>query len=60
MSSFFVHPEKGVAYCFGCHRRGDLFAIATHLTGGDFPEVVRELATVAGVTLGRTGDVHGR
>ena len=58
--SFFVHPEKGVAYCFGCHRGGDLFAIATHMTGGAFPEVVRSLAAKAGIAHDGRGVGNGR
>ncbi len=43
--SFYVHPEKQVWYCHGCHRGGDLFNFAMHIMGTDrFADVLDALA----------------
>lgn len=49
--SFIVSPEKQLAYCFGCHRGGDVFKFTQEMEGVDFPEALRILAERAGVKL---------
>lgn len=49
--SFIVSPEKGMAYCFGCRKGGDIFAFVQEIEQLDFPETVRWLADKAGVTI---------
>lgn len=49
--SFVVSPDKGIAYCFGCHKGGDIFKFAQELENLDFPGAVRFLADRTGVKL---------
>lgn len=52
--SFVVSPDKQIAYCFGCHKGGDLFKFLEELEGVDFPAAVKILAEKAGVKLEKT------
>jgi DNA primase len=52
--SFCVTPEKGVYYCFGCQRGGDLFSFVMDIEKLTFPEALRFLAERAGVELPKT------
>ncbi len=47
--SFVVSPEKQIAYCFGCHKGGDMFRFIQEVEGVDFAECVSILADKAGV-----------
>lgn len=47
--SFVVSPEKQLAYCFGCHKGGDLFTFVEEIEGVDFKTAVRILADKAGL-----------
>lgn len=47
--SFYVNPEKQLAYCFGCHQGGDLFAFYQLIEGADFPQALSQLAERAGL-----------
>jgi len=49
--SFVVSPDKQIAYCFGCHKGGDIFKFFEEVEGVDFPNAVRILADRAGVKL---------
>jgi len=49
--SFSINPERGFAYCFGCHEHGDVIKLYEKLEGVDFKEAVKALADKAGVTL---------
>ena len=49
--SFTVNPEKGMFYCFGCHKGGSLFNFVMEMEKLSFPEAVRMLAEKAGVEL---------
>ncbi len=49
--SFVVSPDKGIAYCFGCHKGGDIFKFVQELENLDFPGAVRFLADKTGVKL---------
>lgn len=49
--SFIVSPDKGIAYCFGCHKGGDLFKFFMEVENIDFPEALKLLAEKTGVTL---------
>lgn len=51
--SFFVSPERGSFYCFGCGAKGDIFSFVEQFEGLDFPGTLKLLATRAGVTLER-------
>lgn len=47
--SFIVSPEKQIAYCFGCHKGGDIFKFIEEVEGVEFPEAVKILADRAGI-----------
>ena len=49
--SFTVTPAKGIFYCFGCHKGGDVFTFLMEFEGLSFPEALHVLADEAGVTL---------
>jgi len=49
--SFTVNSERGLFYCFGCKRGGDVFTFVMGIEGWDFGEALRRLAKRAGVEL---------
>lgn len=49
--SFFVSPDRGSYYCFGCHAKGDIFTFVQEFEGLDFIGSLKVLAEKAGVTL---------
>ncbi len=49
--SFFVSPDRGTYYCFGCGAKGDIFTFVQEFEGLDFPGALKVLAERAGVTL---------
>lgn len=49
--SFFVSTERQLAYCFGCHKGGDIFKFIQEIEGLDFRGALEFLAEKAGVTL---------
>lgn len=49
--SFIVSPDKGIAYCFGCHKGGDIFRFLMEIENVDFNEALKLLAEKTGVTL---------
>ncbi len=51
--SFMVSPEKGIAYCFGCHQGGDIFKFIQLIENVSFNEAMKILAKKANVTLPR-------
>jgi len=64
--SFTVTPAKGIFYCFGCHKGGDVFTFLMEHDGLSFPEALHTLADEAGVRLEPTRsensyypDAHG-
>src|SRR4051812_29584537 len=56
--SFFVSPDRGNYYCFGCQAKGDIFTFVQEFEGLDFVGALKVLAERAGVTLehGERGD----
>jgi DNA primase len=51
--SFFVSPDRGTYYCFGCGAKGDIFTFVQEFEGLDFPGALKALAARAGVELTR-------
>ncbi len=49
--SFFVSPDRGTYYCFGCHAKGDIFTFVQEFEGLDFMGSLKVLAEKAGVEL---------
>lgn len=49
--SFFISPDRGSYYCFGCGAKGDIFSFVEHFEGTDFLGSLKILANRAGVEL---------
>ena len=49
--SFFVSPDRGSYYCFGCSASGDIFTFVEEFEGLDFKGALKLLADKAGVVL---------
>ena len=49
--SFFVSPDRGSYYCFGCGAKGDIFSFVEEFEGLDFKGALKILANKAGVIL---------
>lgn len=49
--SFYVSPDRGGYYCFGCNAKGDIFTFVQQFEGLDFRGALKILAEKAGVTL---------
>jgi DNA primase len=59
--SFNVNPDKGFYYCFGCHKKGDVFTFVMEYEGKSFLEAAESLAELTGVSLPeRTDDPAAR
>ena len=50
-ASFSVNPEKGIYYCFGCHKGGGSINFVMELEGLSYPDAVRSLAKRAGMDV---------
>ncbi len=49
--SFFISPDRGTYYCFGCGVSGDIFSFVEEFEGLDFKGALKLLAERAGVEL---------
>ena len=49
--SFTVSPSRQIFHCFGCGAGGNVFTFLTRITGGSFPEVVRDLGRKVGIEV---------
>ncbi len=50
-ASFSVNPDKGIYYCFGCHKGGGSVNFMMEVEGLSYPDAVRALAKRAGMTV---------
>ena len=50
-ASFSVSPDKGIFYCFGCHKGGSVINFEMEIEGLSYPDAVRALAQRAGMTV---------
>lgn len=50
-ASFSVAPDKGIYYCFGCHKGGGPINFVMEVEGLSYPDAVRSLAKRAGMTV---------
>lgn len=49
--SFSVSPDKGIFYCFGCHKGGSVITFQMEIEGLSYPDAVRALAKRAGLEV---------
>ena len=49
--SFSVAPDKGIYYCFGCHKGGNAINFMMEIEGLSYPDAVRALAKRAGLEV---------
>ncbi|MBQ6997499.1 MAG: DNA primase [Oscillospiraceae bacterium] len=50
-ASFSVAPDKGIYYCFGCHKGGGVINFLMEVEGLSYPDAVRALAKRCGMTV---------
>ena len=50
-ASFSVAPDKGIYYCFGCHKGGGAINFMMELEGLSYPDAVRNLAKRVGMEV---------
>ena len=50
-ASFSVAPDKGIYYCFGCHKGGGVINFQMEVEGLNYPDAVRALAKRAGLQV---------
>ncbi len=50
-ASFSVAPDKGIYYCFGCHKGGGVINFEMEIEGLSYPDAVRALAKRAGMAV---------
>ena len=49
--SFSVAPDKGIYYCFGCHKGGGVINFEMEIEGLSYPDAVRALAQRVGMEV---------
>lgn len=52
--SFYVNPEKGIYYCFGCKKGGNAVNFLMEYEKIDFPDAIKRLAKNLGVEIDTT------
>jgi DNA primase len=52
--SFYVNPEKGIYYCFGCKKGGNAINFLMEYEKLDFPDAVKRLAKNLGIEIDTT------
>ncbi len=50
-ASFSVAPDKGIYYCFGCHKGGGAINFVMEMEGLTYPDAVRALASRSGMEV---------
>lgn len=50
-ASFSVAPDKGIYYCFGCHKGGGVINFQMEVEGLSYPDAVRALAKRSGMAV---------
>ena len=50
-ASFSVAPDKGIYYCFGCHKGGGVINFQMEIEGLSYPDAVRALAKRSGMQV---------
>jgi DNA primase len=57
--SFSVRPDKGIFYCFGCHKGGSIFNFLMEAEKLSFVEAVEQLGRQVGIEITREGGDSG-
>lgn len=57
-ASFYISPDRGLYYCFGCGAKGDIFSFVEQFEGLDFKGTLKLLADRAGIVLSRDSAVY--
>lgn len=57
--SFTVSSSRQIFHCFGCGAGGNVFTFLTRITGGSFPEVVRDLGRKVGIEVQESAGQSG-
>ncbi len=52
--SFYISPDRGTFYCFGCGKKGDVFSFVESFEGVDFVTALKILADKSGIVLSNT------
>jgi DNA primase len=56
--SFYVNPEKGIYYCFGCQKGGNAVSFLMEYEKLDFPEAIKRLARNLGIEIDTTRNLR--
>lgn len=59
-ASFSVAPDKGIFYCFGCHKGGGVINFVMEIENLSYPDAVRFLAKRAGMEVPEDEQYHSR
>lgn len=59
-ASFSVAPEKGIYYCFGCHKGGGVINFIMEIENLSYPDAVRFLAKRAGLEVPEDPEYQSR
>ena len=59
-ASFSVAPDKGIYYCFGCHKGGGVIHFQMEVEGMSYPDAVRALAKRAGMEVPEDEEYQSR
>lgn len=59
-ASFSVAPDKGIYYCFGCHKGGGAINFMMEVEGLSYPDAVRNLAQRAGMQVPEDAEYQSR
>lgn len=59
-ASFSVRPEKGIYYCFGCHKGGGVINFQMEIEGMSYPDAVRALAKRVGMEVPEDAQYQSR
>lgn len=58
--SFYVNPEKGIFYCFGCKKGGNAISFLMEFEHLDFPDAVKKLGRELGIDVDTSQDLKYR
>src|SRR6056297_655953 len=56
--SFYLEPDNGLYYCFGCQAGGDVIKFLMELEGWTFVETMRYLGQEVGISFNQTNKTN--